>query len=276
MGSPVIGEHMKSIVDNLKGRLESRGEYVVLANTSWFAIFPDTLRARVEQARADGRDGPNLIVYKTRSESPRDYHVVPYSIIRDLLVEETLSGSAAGGRRWNLTLDDGKLHVSHRAGKVDVARFRGLPLLVESSSISPEAVEPTDDPIELDKRVQRLLKLPSLPRPGGPQVPSKRSASSRIAYVRRPDVKAWVLREAGGKCELCLLPAAFVGDDGEPYFELHHVQQLAADGPDTVENAVALCAICHRRLHHGADRAEQRERLYKQVPRLLREDKGRG
>jgi predicted HNH restriction endonuclease len=31
-----------------------------------------------------------------------------------------------------------------------------------------------------------------------------------------------------------------------------------------------LCPNCHRRLHNGQDRAEQRERLYRQVSRLLR------
>lgn len=261
---------MKSIVDSVKGDLEAQGEYVVLANTNWFAVFPATLQKRVERSRAAGRAGPNLVVYKTRSADPRDHHVIPFAVIRDLLVEETLSDSSAGGQRWNLTLDDGQLHVSHRTGKVDVRSFRGLPLLVEGTPIPPELLEPTADEAEFETRVRRLRRLPPLARPEGQQVPARHVTASRTVYERRPDVKAWVLGEARGQCELCQHAAAFVGDDGEPYLELHHVHRLADGGPDTVENAVAVCPGCHRWLHHGADRLAQRERLYAQLPRLIR------
>lgn len=261
---------MKSVVDNVKDDLEAQGEYVVLANTNWFAVFPATLQKRVAQAKKVGRGGPNLVVYKTRSADPRDHHVIPFGVIRDLLVEETLSDSAAGGQRWNLTLGDDQLHVSHRAGKIDVSSFRGLPLLVERIAIPSELLEPTADEVEFEKRVRSLRKLPPLARPEGRPNPTKHLVSSRTTYERRPDVKAWVLGEANGRCELCLQPAAFVGDDGEPYLELHHVQRLADGGPDTVENAVAVCPGCHRRLHHGADRLVQRERIYGQVARLVR------
>lgn len=58
-----------SVVSDLKIQLEERGEYVVMANISsgWFAINPRTWRIRSEQATRDGRDGPNLIVYRTTS-----------------------------------------------------------------------------------------------------------------------------------------------------------------------------------------------------------------
>jgi 5-methylcytosine-specific restriction protein A len=34
--------------------------------------------------------------------------------------------------------------------------------------------------------------------------------------------------------------------------EVHHKTPLSARGEDTVENAIALCANCHRELHYGA------------------------
>jgi 5-methylcytosine-specific restriction enzyme A len=46
---------------------------------------------------------------------------------------------------------------------------------------------------------------------------------------------------------------------------------LADDGPDIVENAVALCPNCHRRLHHGADADDAKEQLYEACSRLVRE-----
>ena len=37
--------------------------------------------------------------------------------------------------------------------------------------------------------------------------------------------------------------------DGTHYLEVHHIDQLAKGGADTVENAVALCPNCHRKMH---------------------------
>jgi hypothetical protein len=42
--------------------------------------------------------------------------------------------------------------------------------------------------------------------------------------------------------------------DGSPFLETHHLIRLADGGPDTVENAVAVCPNCHRRLHYGRAR----------------------
>src|SRR5256885_1158204 len=68
--SPV---QMKSIADGLRQNLEVRGEYVVMANapSGFFAMFPTTWSDRVEGARRDGREGPNLVVYRTISDDTR-------------------------------------------------------------------------------------------------------------------------------------------------------------------------------------------------------------
>lgn len=160
----------------------------------------------------------------------------------------------------------------------DAARSAGSPghggreqaTLKRESLIPAELEEPTADPNELDLRVRHLRKLRSIERPKGEQVPARSTVGTRTLYVRNPIVKAWVLQKACGRCELCQQEAPFVGDDGEPYLELHHVLPLADGGADTVENAVALCPNCHRRLHHAVDRSEHREHLYRQVSRLIR------
>ncbi len=125
---------MTSIVDRLKEDLEACGECVILANVSsgFFAAFPSTWRKRTQTAKSQGREGPNLIVYRTESEDPRDHHVIPYAIARQVLLEETLSTSSVdASRRWNLTLKDNRLHVTHRSGGFDVKRYHGNRLLVE-------------------------------------------------------------------------------------------------------------------------------------------------
>ena len=57
---------------------------------------------------------------------------------------------------------------------------------------------------------------------------------------------------AEGDCQHCKMKAPFNRTtDGSPYLEVHHIQRLADDGPDTIENAIALCPNCHREAHFG-------------------------
>lgn len=118
-----------------------------------------------------------------------------------------------------------------------------------------------------EPEVVALLRQPVLPVPDGQAKPiaNKKQVTE---YSRDVTVKAWTLRNANGRCECCGLPAPFRTSDDMPFLEVHHVVTLAAGGPDTVENAVALCPNCHRRLHHGRDAAELRAELYRRYTRL--------
>ncbi|WP_170319512.1 HNH endonuclease signature motif containing protein [Polyangium spumosum] len=49
--------------------------------------------------------------------------------------------------------------------------------------------------------------------------------------------------------------------DGRVFLETHHVIPLAAGGPDTIANVVALCPNHHREAHHGAKRQEMSDKL---------------
>lgn len=68
-------------------------------------------------------------------------------------------------------------------------------------------------------------------------------------YQRSPWVAEHAKRRAKGRCELCEGPAPFARKDGSAYLETHHIVWLARDGEDTIENTVALCPNCHRRMH---------------------------
>ena len=126
---------MGSFVEAMKDQLEESGEYVVRSNTRWFAVFAKTWQERLEIARRQGRKGPNLIVYRNKSNDPRDHHVIPYLLVRNLLVDETLTRSKVNQSvRWNLTLNDDELHVSHRVGKLNVIEFRRARLIVEDEA----------------------------------------------------------------------------------------------------------------------------------------------
>ena len=137
-------------------------------------------------------------------------------------------------------------------------------------------LKPTSDAQELEERTAKLVEYP-LGKPPGELTPKKVIGSPQGAYERRPEVRAWILRESHGKCECCQGAAPFNRPDGSPYLEVHHAVPLAAGGPDTVDNAIAVCPNCHRRLHHGHDRAETLSQVYQQVGRLVSpEDKGPG
>jgi len=73
--------------------------------------------------------------------------------------------------------------------------------------------------------------------------------STTTTYQRDPNVVNYTLKRANGICELCEQPAPFKKKNGDPYLEVHHVVQLANSGDDTIENAVALCPNCHRKMH---------------------------
>jgi len=107
-------------------------------------------------------------------------------------------------------------------------------------------------------------------RPDGSKTP-ERTTSTISSFVRNPQVKAWVLERANGSCEACDQPAPFIGADGFPFLEVHHLRKLADDGSDAVTNAVAVCPNCHRRLHFSENARAYRETLYGKVSELVRE-----
>jgi len=73
-----------------------------------------------------------------------------------------------------------------------------------------------------------------------------------VAFRRNADVVAEVLERAAGICEVCKKKAPFLrAKDNTPYLEVHHKVRLADGGKDNLDNAIALCPNCHRKLHFG-------------------------
>ena len=80
------------------------------------------------------------------------------------------------------------------------------------------------------------------------------------AYVRDAAVAEYVKRLAKGDCDLCDQQAPFENKQSEAYLECHHIVWLAKGGEDTIENTVALCPNCHRKMH-VLNRKTDREKL---------------
>lgn len=70
-----------------------------------------------------------------------------------------------------------------------------------------------------------------------------------ITYIRDPYVAEYAKRSARSSCQLCNEPAPFLDLNGNPYLETHHIEWLSKGGTDTIDNTVALCPNCHRKMH---------------------------
>ena len=69
-------------------------------------------------------------------------------------------------------------------------------------------------------------------------------------YQRNQNIIEHAKRRANGICQLCKQEAPFKTKDNKPYLETHHIVWLAKGGSDTIDNTVALCPNCHRKVHH--------------------------
>lgn len=83
----------------------------------------------------------------------------------------------------------------------------------------------------------------------GPRI----STTQVNVYTRDAAVREYALRRANGVCQLCGNEAPFKKEDGTPYLESHHIIWLKDGGEDTIENTVALCPNCHRKMHYLND-----------------------
>jgi 5-methylcytosine-specific restriction protein A len=128
---------------------------------------------------------------------------------------------------------------------------------------------PTSDRDLLDQQVDAIESFIKV-APKGQKKPNKNAKQSNL-IDRDPLVKAWILQEAKGVCELCGSNSPFIKDNGKPYLEVHHVLPLANGGSDTISNAVGICPNCHRALHYSKNRDDLANSLYKKVARLVSE-----
>lgn len=72
---------------------------------------------------------------------------------------------------------------------------------------------------------------------------------STYSYKRDPYITEFAKRQANGICQLCKMQAPFNTSDGKPYLETHHIKWLSEGGSDSIDNTVAVCPNCHRKLH---------------------------
>jgi predicted HNH restriction endonuclease len=95
----------------------------------------------------------------------------------------------------------------------------------------------------------------------GQKRPGVRSASS-LVFERSGLVIAIAKLRADYRCEVedCAHPP-FIGKDGKPYCEVHHIVPLSEGGRDTIGNVACVCPAHHREAHLGTRATELRQML---------------
>lgn len=226
-----------SIVEQIRSALEEKGEYVIRANakTGWFAVDPKKLKKCRATAKANGRNDFNLVVYRTKTNNERDHHVIPFSKVTDLFVEESLTHSDANGSiRWNVTLHEDLLHVSHTGKDFDASTFYQAALISElSSSKSVLTEEVSEDEVFTEGSVVRV---------------------SVNRYERDLEARRCCIKLFGPKCAVCGFNfASAYGSSMEGFIHVHHLTPLHEVGKDYIvkpqTDLIPVCPNCHAVIH---------------------------
>jgi 5-methylcytosine-specific restriction protein A len=124
---------------------------------------------------------------------------------------------------------------------------------------SDESLSVPDDSATL----RRLRKRAEAEATEDPKREHVETTTSR--YQRSSAVREYALKRADGICELCEEAAHFMKENGDPFLEVHHVDELGEGGADHPSLVGAICPNCHREIHYG----KHGDDLNKQLRRRL-------
>lgn len=194
----------------------------------------------LDHKRGDGNVGMQYISFGKKYGAGRD----PFW---DACIDERSPATFCIAKRHKNILR--QEHIPFEQGKGGGHDLRVKPdhLKVALTAISSQAFN-----ADVDVEIEKFAKEGHQPPIGNPK-PHITEATVNV-YTRDPEVKAWALYKANGKCECCGKPAPFKLPNGRLYLEVHHLIQLADGGADTINNCIAICPNCHRELHYGANR----------------------
>lgn len=206
-----------------------------------FYITPAKWAKLVELAKKNGRDGPDLVVYRTKTTDPHDHYVLPFALMNTFLTEATAPPRKDGTRRWELTLPrSGRFHVTH-GDTVDVRSYHGTPLRGQSEHMSEEAIADEEAAAYFEAHEGRCFWV------------RHRQRERDRSLVAEAKARAGGAAQ-GLACRACGFDfERTYGELGMGFIEIHHGVALAtyADegGATRIEDLVAVCSNCHRMLH---------------------------
>jgi 5-methylcytosine-specific restriction protein A len=143
-------------------------------------------------------------------------------------------------------------YLSRQTDRENVTRdVTVFPLLLRGNAHPPIPKKTVPEHGGETGRTKEQELLPDEPGGKANRSPGEGGRSDVVSEAFDSDqiVPEYALRKANGMCQLCNRPAPFKDRDGEPYLEIHHIIPLAEGGEDSIENVVALCPNCHRKMH---------------------------
>ena len=168
-------------------------------------------------------------------------------LLRDGYIRPESNGSQSSEVRLRFfRSDDGSVYVQTKQGKPK------LPLIPKE----------TQQPL-IDQLNSTIDDIPFAP--AGSTVPS-RAPTTGTRYQRDDKVRRFIIEQAKGVCEYCG-ELGFLLPDGSHYLEAHHIIALAKQGPDTVDNVIALCPSDHREAHYGERAAKLETEMIEVIKR---------
>ena len=141
-----------------------------------------------------------------------------------------------------------------------------FPLKLKSGGAVPRLTEEQARAIE-ESHAQIARRLPTAELQARAKSAKKQPlvrTTQTSAFVRDAAIAEYVKRLANGQCDLYDKAAPFLSVRNEAYLECHHITWLAKGGEDAIENTVALCPNCHRKMHVLNNKAD-REKLIKRA-----------
>lgn len=114
--------------------------------------------------------------------------------------------------------------------------------------LSPEEIEERAKKASKINKEEKTIKASTEGIKEYKAEPSSRTVTTRV-FDRDPNIAAYVKQLADGNCQLCEKNAPFKDEYGKPYLESHHIDWLSNGGLDIIENSIALCPNCHRKMH---------------------------
>jgi 5-methylcytosine-specific restriction enzyme A len=146
-----------------------------------------------------------------------------------------------------------------RAGNKLIA-FRLAPeLALVTQPDQGDAAALASQPEDLNLEALRNVLMAS------PFRPVQAVTSIAVYYLRSEQIQAYAIKRSGGRCECCGRVAPFLGKDGLPFLEVHHIRRLSDGGPDYPTNVAAVCPNCHREAHYGQRAHEVNSMLLEKI-----------
>lgn len=220
----------------------------------------DTTESR--QTEVDGLQDSTTDEESPASEPEQTPTVIEGNIPEQVATTEASSNESGAADGKTSTTEDTAEEKTETTPGVKTASSTTESETAESETLDEQLSVPDDSP-----KLRELRKKAEAEASENPEREHVETTASR--YRRSSAVQEYALERADGTCELCGEVAPFVKPDGDPFLEVHHVDELGEGGADHPSLVGAVCPNCHREIHHGKRGDDLNEQLRQRLEKGL-------